>query len=423
MPAHPVLGPPVSHRRRTRARNLSLLTTAQTLYQCGISVDLTLTGLAGYRLAPVPALATVPFALISVGSWAVTFPASRFMRRFGRRAGFRTGSGAAVVGGLLSATALWGRSFWLFCAGVSLIGIYQAFAGYYRYTAADISEPDRKSRAISTVLGGGIVAAVAGPFMATALKDVLPVEFAASYLLVTALALVSVGVTSLLSVDETPPSSTDAGDSTDAANSGEAAVTEAIRTLGKIARQSVFLTGVTGMCTGYLVMTSAMTGAPIASSEHSHTMAEGARMIQWHMVGMYGTAFFSGRLARRFGAAPTLLGGTLVTTAGTLAAVTGTTQTHFMVALALIGVGWNLMYVSGSTLLAASYRPEERSAVQGVGEVFTLGGSALGALAAGPLLAVIGWTHTNAVYLVPLAVCAGVTAFHLRAAGPRAEQP
>jgi MFS family permease len=399
-----------------RARNLSLLTTAQTLYQCGISVDLTLTALVGYRLAPAAALATVPFALISVGSWAVTYPAARFMRRFGRRTGFRTGSGAAVTGGLLSAAALWAGSFWLFCAGVALIGIYQAFAGYYRYTAADISEPDRRSRAISTVLGGGIVAAVAGPFMATALTDVLPVRFAASYLLVSALALLSIGVTSLLSVDGPQASSADAP--------GPAKTpADAPRTLREIARQGVFLTGVTGMCVGYFTMTSAMTAAPIASAEHSHTMAEGAQVIQWHMVGMYGTAFFSGRLARRFGAAVTLLAGTLVTTAGTLAAVTGISQTHFMAALALVGVGWNLMYVSGSALLAASYRPQERSVVQGTGEVFTLGGSALGALGAGPLLAAAGWTHANTVFLLPLAVCAAVTVRHLRTAGPRVEQP
>ncbi|MEU5081217.1 MULTISPECIES: MFS transporter [Streptomyces] len=406
----PLAVPGTPHRRRA----MTVLTSAQMLYYFGISIDLTLTGLAGLRLAPVPALATLPFALISVGSWAATYPASRFMRSRGRKAGFLVGSGAALTGGITSVTALLTEQFVLFCFGIACIGVHQAFAGYYRYAAADMFPPEERGKAISTVLSGGVIAAVAGPFLATAVKDLGPVEFTGSYALVTVLALISLGVLSTLTAEDTEAAA--------AAPSGPQAAAEdaAPRTLGQIAKQPVFLAGVAGSCVGYFTMTSLMAAAPIAAVRAGHSVHDGAQVIQWHMVGMYATAFASGPLTRSIGAGRTLLIGAAVSALGAATALTGLSHTHFMIALGLIGVGWNLMYVSGSALVAHSYRPRERSLVQGIGEVFTLGGSAVGALAAGPVLDALGWESMNAALLVPLAVSAVVTVAHLRAARPRA---
>ncbi|MEU2440576.1 MFS transporter [Streptomyces rubradiris] len=402
--------PGTPHRRRA----MTVLTSAQMLYYFGISIDLTLTGLVGLRLAPEPALATLPFALISVGSWAVTYPASRFMSRHGRKAGFLVGSGAALTGGILSVTALLTEQFALFCLGIACIGVHQAFAGYYRYAAADMFPPEERGKAISTVLSGGVIAAVAGPFLATAVKDLGPVEYTGSYALVTVLALVSIGVLSLLTAGDTEAAATARS------GPGTAAGDEAPRTLGRIARQPVFLAGVAGSCAGYFTMTSLMAAAPIAAVGAGHSVHDGAQVIQWHMVGMYATAFASGPLTRSIGAGRTLLIGAAVSALGAVTALTGLSHVNFMIALGLIGVGWNLMYVSGSALVATSYRPRERSVVQGIGEIFTLGGSAVGALAAGPVLDALGWESMNAALLAPLAVSAVVTVVHLRAARPRA---
>ena len=377
----------------SRTRNIALLTVAQTLYYCGISVDLTLTGLVGYRLAPVPGLATLPFALISICSWLVTYPASAFMRRRGRRAGFVAGTSAAALGGALSITAVWFGSFALFCAGVALIGVHQAFAGYYRYAAADISAPERRAKSISAVLSGGVLAAVAGPFLATAVRDVLPVPFAGSYALVTLLGLASTVVVSLLTLDRASIPKAE-----------ESASSVRPRSLREIARRPIFLAGVAGSGAGYFCMTAAMTAAPIAAAEAGHSVHEATSVIQWHMVGMYATAFVSGRLAAKIGAGRTVLIGAAVLAAGAGTALGGLAHLNFMIALGLVGIGWNLMFVSGSALLAGSYRPHERSVVQGVSEMFTLGASALGALAAGPLLSLLGWRETNLLLLAPLAV-------------------
>ncbi|MEU0879307.1 MFS transporter [Lentzea sp. NPDC005914] len=384
-----------------RARNMSLLTAAQTLYQCCISVDLTLTGIVGLSLAPSPVLATVPFALISIVSWLTTYPASSFMRRHGRRAGFTLGSLAAVIGGLISVLAVTLQSFVLFCLGVACIGVFQAFAGYYRYTAADISPADQRAKAISTVLSGGILAAVAGPFLATAVSGVLPVVFAGSYALVTALGLASTAVVAFMTVDREP-------------RAVETAIVSGTpRTLKEIARQPVFLAGVAGAGAGYFTMTLAMTASPIAASGSGHSVHEATSVIQWHMAGMYATAFVSGHLAARIGAAQTVLAGVAVNAAGALIALSSSSHTSFMVALALVGIGWNLMFVAGTTLLASSYLPHERSVTQGVSEMFTLGASALGALTAGPLLSATSWPTVNAFLLVPLAISAVFAALFL----------
>ncbi len=395
--------------RPGRRRAMSVLVVAQMLYYFGISIDLTLTGLVGYKLAPTPALATLPFALISVGSWAATYPASVFMRRYGRKAGFLTGSAAAIVGGVASVTALYTRQFALFCVGVGLIGVYQAFAGYYRYAAADLFPAPQRGRAISTVLSGGVIAAVVGPFLATAVKDTLSVEFAGAYALVTVLALVSAGVLGLLRAGE--PGRTAQHPQPD--GDGEAELER--RPLSVIARQWVFVTGVLGAGVGNFVMTLLMTAAPIAAVHAGRTIGQGANVMQWHMVGMYATAFVAGPLTRRFGASGTLLLGGLVSTAGAGIATSSLSVTAFMSALALVGIGWNLMYVSGSALIASSYRLSERAAAQGVGEIFTLGGAAVGSLVAGPLVSALGWRPMAAWMLPLLAVSVLSTCGHLAA--------
>src|SRR5690349_1030297 len=130
-------------------RNALVLALSQGLYVCGISVDLTLTGITGYQLAPDKALATLPFALITVGSAIVTVFAAYILGRIGRRLGFAVGSLCGTAGGLISVFAVFHSSFWIFCLGTALIGAYQGFAQYYSIAAADSVSTEFKSRAIS----------------------------------------------------------------------------------------------------------------------------------------------------------------------------------------------------------------------------------------------------------------------------------
>lgn len=386
-------------------RHIAPLVVAQTLFQCGMSVDLTLTGLVGYKLAPSPAMATVPFAAIALGAAAMSAPASYCVKRWGYRTAFLIGAGVATAGGIISAIAIHLSLFFLFALGTLLVGVYQGFANYYRYAAADSAPAQQRSRAISTVLTGGVVAAVTGPFIATATKDVLPAEFGGSYALVAVLAACSAAV--LLTWRARPNTAPD--------EPRDVQPIQARRWFGEFARRPSFLAGVGGTAFGYLTMMVLMTGAPIAAVNHHHTVEQGAFIVQWHMVGMFAPALFSGWLVRRLGSVTVLSTGIALSIAASVTNMLGSSQLHFMVGLLLAGVGWNFMYVAGTTLIASSYGPNDRTRVQALGELLTMGSSAAGSLSAGVLLSTLGWTWLNALMLAPLLACLALAVHHTRA--------
>ena len=162
----------------TATRVVRHLAVAQGFFVAGSSVDLTLTGIVGSTVAPRPALATLPFSLLFVTAGLATFVVSRCIGRFRHRATFVVAGLVAALGGTVSAVAVQRGSFGLFCVGTAVVGASNAGAGYYRYLAADIN-PDARARSVSTVLAGGLVAAVAGPFMATGVRDVTSTPYVA----------------------------------------------------------------------------------------------------------------------------------------------------------------------------------------------------------------------------------------------------
>jgi predicted MFS family arabinose efflux permease len=329
---------------RLGTRNAALLAVCQGLYVCGISVDLTLTGITGYQLAPDKALATLPFALIAVGAAIVTVAAAFILGRIGRRLGFAVGSLAGAIGGLVSVYATFQGSFWVFCIGTALIGVYQGFAQFYSIAAADSVEPVKKSRAISTVLAGGVLAAIAGPALAAATRDLVPnVMFAGAYLLVALLALLSTVVILALYRDMAPR--------------GVVADEQPPRPLRDIAKTPIFGAGIATSMAAAAAMTFVMTAAPLAAVACSHTIDDGAHIIQWHLLGMFVPSFFTGRLVARFGVWPVLSLGMALLAAAAVTAISSTSLTAFFTALCLLGVGWNFMIVCGTTLFAQSYHP------------------------------------------------------------------
>lgn len=376
-----------------------VLTSAQALYLCSMSVDLTLTGLVGLRMAPSPALATLPFALIPVAAAVTTTPASLLMARTGRRAVFLLGTLAAAAGGAVSVLAIYARSFPLFCLGTAGIGVYGACAGYYRYAAADQAPTQRRGRAISTVLAGGLLAAVAGPSIAAASKGLLRVPFAGSYLVVAALAVIAAGLLAFLRLPRAEAyGSHGAGPSDPEA--------EPPRPMRTVLTRPVFVTAVAGSALAYMTMSMLMTASPLAVLAHGHTITQGAAVVQWHLLGMFAPSLVSGHIIQRLNASRTLLAGTAVTGSGAVVAMSGTSAGHFMAALALVGIGWNLMFVAGSTLLTYAHRPAEKARTQGIGELLTRLGASTGALSAGALLAVLGWRDISLVAMALLSPAA-----------------
>ena len=397
-------GPPDPDTTQRRgARNALVLAICQALFTAALSIDLTLTGLTGYQLAPDKSLATLPFAMITVAGAIVTLFASLLMQRIGRRWGFALGAAICAGGGLVSVWSVFHDDFWLFCLGTAAVGVFQAFAQYYRLAAADAVPAEAKAKAIARVLAGGVIAAILGPALAAWSKDLFPVLFAGSYLMVSALGLASALLLVALYRDVAAAHG----------ESGGAALPA--RPLGIVMRQPISLAAIANNVIGGAVMMLVMTAAPLAAVGCGYAIDDGANIIQWHLVGMYAPSFFAGHLIKRFGLPSVLFSGMALTLACGGIAVASASLVAFYLALFCLGVGWNFMFVGGTTLLAQSHRPAERARVQGVAEMIRYGVTAVATLAAGPLLEHAGWEAVNVVILPLVAVAALMTLGWVRA--------
>lgn len=361
-------------------KTVLMLASAQALFQTASVMVMTISALVGFTLAPNKALATLPIALMTLSTAAMMIPAALMMRRFGRKGGFMSGTVLGSTSGVLAAGAIVAESFWLFVIANMLVGGYQAFAQYYRFAAADAASADFKSRAVSWVIAGGVVAAIAGPNIARLTEGISPTPFAASFLSMTALGLAALVLVSRLTLAREA-----AADST--------GIPE--RPLGEVLRQPVFLTALAMSAVGFAVMIMVMTATPLAMRHHGHATGSAATVIQWHVLGMFVPSFFTGNLIRRFGVLRIASAGALLLIWHIAIALSGVEFLHFLSGLILLGVGWNFLFISGTTLLTDAYRPSERFKAQATHDFIMFGAVATASFSSGALLDAYGWAAVN----------------------------
>jgi MFS family permease len=379
---------------RAERANVAILATNQALYLIAAITVMTLSGLVGQRLAPTEALATLPVAMMMIGVVIAALPASLLMRRVGRRAGFIVGAVAGgALGGALSVLAIAVGSFALFSAGNLLLGVYQAFANYHRFAAADAASPAFESRAVSLVLAGGVVAAFLGPLNATRTTDLLAgLPGAGPYAVIVALALAG----SLLHLRLRIPDE-------------HRARTGPQRPLRHILSSPAVGVALLVATVAYAIMILVMTATPLAMRAAGFGLGEVAIVMQWHVLGMFAPSFVTGSLIDRFGLPRVLLAGAGALVGSISAAVAGQSMAHFWVALVLLGVGWNFLFVGGSALLATTHAPAERGKVQGVNELVIFTAVAIASLLAGVLLHAVGWAALNLTLLPFVLLTAAAT--------------
>ncbi len=379
-------------REKSGLPSVAVLAVCQALGMSCLALSITVTALVGSGLAPTPALATLPLALQFVATAATTIPASLLMGRYGRRAGFTLGSLLGIAGGVVSCLAVFQADFWLFCAGAALLGGFGTHIALYRFAAADVAGPAYRSRAISYVMIGGIVAAVLGPELAKWTKDLFaPVTFAGGYAGIAALAF---GTLVLIQFAALPPPL-----SREARSQG--------RPLSEIVRQPTLIVAVLCAMVAYGAMNLVMVSTPLAMVACAHPFETAAFVIQWHVVGMYAPSFVTGHIIHRVGALPVIAVGGLLILGCALVNLTGVEVLQFWAALVLLGVGWNFMFVGGTTLLTETYRPEEQARVQAFNEFMVFGTTAVTALASGAVFSALGWQAVNIGILVPVALATG----------------
>lgn len=353
--------------------------------------------IVGATLSGDDALATVPVALGVVGLVAASWPASKAMGRWGRRRGFQLFTVIGLAGGLLCAWAARMGDFKLFCAGSFLAGMMGGAGQYYRFTAGEVADQARRERAIGYVLAGGVVGGLAGPMLAAWGEHGLGGRFVGTYLAVAALAGLALLLLPFLKA--TSPAVVPAG--------GHA----------RLHVDRAFIAAVLAGALAYGGMVLTMYAAPLSLSSHGHDFATSTRVLQAHVVAMFLPSFVTGALVARVGPGRGMAAGIAFFAACIAANVVGESVWHHGVALVLLGLGWNLLFVSATALLARSHAGADKASAQGTNELLVGASSAAAAFLAGPAHDALGWGGLNlAVAALVCVVSVALLALHARPA-------
>ena len=386
-------------------RNLWLLAILQGLFLTNNVTFIAINGLVGLALAPHGWMATLPVMGYVVGGALFTAPVAWVQGRYGRKTGFALGLAVAFFSALLCAYAAVARDFWLLCVATVLAGYYSANGQLYRFASAELAVPSFREKAVSLVMAGGLIGAVAGPNLASRTRDLADTPFAGAYL---ALAGVAVLAMLLLTAMRFPPAAVKS-----ASASG--------RGLAEIMRQPIFIVAAGAGALGYGVMNLLMAATPLAMQTCGMPFSDAAFVLEWHVIGMFAPGFFTGHLIRRFGALPVMGVGVLLNFVCVAIALSGVDLHHFAIALFLLGVGWNFLFTGSTTLSLSAYAPEEKDRAQGALNFLLFAVMAVSSLSSGVLVTTQGWTILNLGSLVPLAlIAAGLLWLAFR--GPQAQR-
>jgi MFS family permease len=375
-------------------RNALILSVAGAVTGSSPIIAFSLGGLAGlYLLGEDKSLATLPISFFVVGGALGAIPAAMLMNRIGRRTGFIVGASFGILGGLVAGLAVLAASFPMLVAAFAVIGVANSFVNQYRFAAADAGSPALRAKAISWVLAGGVAAGVIGPQAVIFTRHLFdPVPFVGGFFAIAALSVV--GMLLLLPLRGAARAVPSA-----AGRSGG-------RPLSEIVRQPRFIVALVCAIGSYALMSLVMTAAPLAMVACGLGQDNATLGIQWHVLAMFAPSFFTGSLVARFGK-ETIVGiGLLLLSACAVVAILGIDLWHFWGALILVGLGWNFGFIGATAMLTETYRPEERSKVQGFNDFVLFSFVALASFSSGKLFSTVGWAALNVVVFPVVAVCA-----------------
>ncbi|KGY08878.1 MFS transporter [Vibrio sinaloensis] len=369
-------------------RNVWLLSICQALLMTGNILLISVVGLVGKALAPDSSLITLPVAMQFLGLMSATIPASLIMGKLGRKIGFSLGNVIGISGASVSTYALATQQFPLFCVGTFLLGIGIGFGTLYRFAAIEVCDESARHRAISISMAGGVLAAILGPNLA-----VYAQQWSNDGLYVGAfLALIVLNIMALclLQTIRFPKQNL-------------ASVKVNADPLKTIVAAPNFMLAVFAAMVAYAVMNILMTATPLAMIGCGFEFDKAAGVIEWHVLGMFVPAFFTGRLIERFGPRNMILAGGVLFVLCIAVNIHGQSIWHFSSALVLLGVGWNFMFIAATGLFSQSYLPHNKSKAQAFNEFFVFSCVTITALLSGWLESTVGWEAMN-IYVLPFVV-------------------
>lgn len=372
--------------QNTMHRQVFILASSQSLFQTVSVMVMTIGGLAGANIANTPTLATLPIASMFLGTALMMFPASMLMARVGRRNGFLFGAFLGVLGGIIASIGIFYSSLMLLALGTLCVGAYQSFAQFYRFAASEVANDAFRSRAISWVMAGGIVAALIGPTLARFGGPLFQhLEYIGSFLIISIISFVAMGVLSSLHIANTVEQKSDF---------------TAGRPWQQIVFQPTYLVALFGAVTGYGIMILGMTATPIAMRHSHHELGSITTVIQLHVLGMFLPSFFTGNLIARFGVLKIMFAGLLLFACYIGFALSGIQFASFAISLVLLGVGWNFLFISSTSLLTGTYTAAEKAKAQAINDMTVFIVGLICSFSAGALLDLFGWKAMN-IALIP----------------------
>jgi MFS family permease len=395
-------------------RTAFILAVAQAIVGSASPIAISMGGLAGhYLLGADKSLATAPITGFSLGVALGMLPAAALMKRIGRRYGFMSGAAVTSLGGIIAALALFRGDFWLFVAGLAIIGLGTAFVQQYRFAATDNAPSSFKPKAVSWVMTGGIFAAVIGPMTVIYTRSLFePVIFAGAFLAVGVIGVLGMGILALLRLKN---------------HSAAVAEDDALpaRPLGAILSQPRFAVSLLCAIVSYALMSFVMTGAPLAMVGCGLSTDEATLGIQWHVLAMFGPSFFTGKLISRFGKEAIVAAGLILLIACAAVALAGIELWNFWLALILLGLGWNFGFIGATTMVTETYRRSEKGKIEGLHDFLLFGTVAIASLMSGKMLTAFGWDVLNWI-VVPVSIAclfalAALVVFERRGAAAAAE--
>jgi MFS family permease len=373
-------------------RNVVTLSFCQALGTTGNIIVFSVSALAGLEIAPNKSLATVPLFIQYLTATVTTLPASFLMKKYGRKAGFMVGSSLASIGGVLAFFAIKSGNFPLFCVGSAFIGMLIGFIPYYRFAAIDAASESFKNIALSLVLAGGVIAAIAGPNLANFSKDLFKEAYAGNFFMIMLLPLLSISLLSFVKI--VPPQELEQ---------------ESARSIIEIVKQPKFLLALCGGIIGYGVMVVLMVATPLSMKLRSLPFTNITFVIQWHVLGMFAPSFITGSLIQRFGVYKILISGAICNLCCVMINLSGTSLYHYLIALFLLGVGWNFLFIGATSLLTECYSETEKALVQAVNEFFILLTVSVSSLSSGMLMGLFGWKVLNVIVLPQIMLVLGAS--------------
>ena len=362
-----------------------------------LNINIIIVGLAGFLIAPQPWLATLPLSIQFIASMMTTLPASLAMGRWGRKPIFVAGITLIALGMAAQGLAFLNANWIGFLVASVLVGMAHGIAQFYRYAAADSVDEDKKPMVVSLVIAGGLIAAFAGAAIVNLTIGIFPeARYASCFFAAAILQILSLSV--ILSL-KTPPLIREV-------HKG--------RPLSAFFKIPRFVAGLVAASLGYAVMSFMMTAAPLQIVTVSNlTDADNAAVIQWHVVAMFAPSFFTGVLIKRFGADSIIGMGLVFYLIAVVVLFGGTSFWHYLITLAMVGFGWNALYVTGSAVIAASATPSERPKVQGISDFIITTAIAISSLSAGWVHYLVGWQAVGFGALIPVGVISVFTLFAL----------